>query len=349
MCGIFGIITNQQDIAIGKIALEAIKRLEYRGYDSCGIVTQYNGELFIKKDAGKINEIHQKLKLDVFPNGSKIALAHTRWATHGAPIKINSHPHVDCSGKIAVVHNGIIDNFIELKSELRSKGHIFISETDTEIIPHFIEDFMNVGFKFREAVIEAVKKCTGAYALVVCHADIPNCIIAVKKKSPLVVGIEEGKTSYCASDIPAFLPLTRECFILNDDEMAILQPGSIDFFDVKSNSKVDKKIQHIEWSIDAAEKGGYEHFMLKEIYEEPAALRNTLQIPGFHIKAFATALLNADYIYITAAGTSFYASLAGKFIISRFLGQYIQAIECSEFHTQLSNSLQDNSVIIAVS
>ena len=140
MCGIFGIVSNQKDINIGKIALEGIKRLEYRGYDSCGIVTQFDSQLFVKKDAGKIDEIQQKLKLDEFPNGSKLALAHTRWATHGAPTKINSHPHLDCNDKVAVIHNGILENFIELREELISKGHVFKSETDTEIIPHLIEE-----------------------------------------------------------------------------------------------------------------------------------------------------------------------------------------------------------------
>ncbi|MFX1595033.1 MAG: hypothetical protein ACFFBK_03110 [Promethearchaeota archaeon] len=205
MCGIFGIITNQKK-NVGKIALESIKRLEYRGYDSCGILTQFDSKLFIKKDAGKIDEIHKKLKLDEFPNDSRIALAHTRWATHGAPTKINSHPHLDCQNKIAVIHNGILENFFELKEELLSKGHLFKSETDTEIIPHLIEEYMKKDSNFKNAVGKAVKKCRGAYGLAICHADFPDMIIAVRRESPLIVGIEDGKTTYCASDIPAFLP-----------------------------------------------------------------------------------------------------------------------------------------------
>ncbi|MFX1257213.1 MAG: glutamine--fructose-6-phosphate transaminase (isomerizing) [Promethearchaeota archaeon] len=349
MCGIFGIITSQENIQIGKIALESIKRLEYRGYDSCGIVTPFHGKLFIKKDSGKIDEIHKKHKLDEFPNGSKLALAHTRWATHGPPTRINSHPHTDCSGKIAIIHNGIIDNFIALKNKLLSKGHKFKSETDTEIIPHLIEAYMNNGLDFKTATMEALKECTGAYAVAICHADVPNCIIVLRKESPLVIGIEEGKTTYCASDIPAFLPYTRHCYVLEDDEMAILYPGSVDFFTLQNGVRVNKEMKQIDWNIDAAEKGGYEHFMLKEIHEEPAALRRTLKIHDSHLKAFAQVLLDAENIFITAAGTSFYASLAGKFMITKFLGKYIQAIECSEFHTQLENSLPDGSVIIAVS
>ncbi|MFX0042043.1 MAG: glutamine--fructose-6-phosphate transaminase (isomerizing) [Candidatus Hodarchaeota archaeon] len=349
MCGIFGIVTNENK-AIGKVALEGIKRLEYRGYDSCGIVAQYDSKLYVKKDAGKIDEIHMKLKLDEFPNGSKLALAHTRWATHGAPTKINSHPQLDCHDKIAVVHNGILENFFELKEELISKGHIFKSDTDTEIISHLIEDYMKSNLDFKTAVFKAMKRCIGAFGVAICHADKSDTIIAVRRESPLVIGIEEGKTTYCASDIPAFLPYTRNCYILDDDEIAVLQAGRVTFYDLDDiESPKKKELNHIEWSIDAAEKGGYEHFMLKEIYEEPTALRRTMKISDKSLKEFAEILLSAKSIYITAAGTSFYASLAGKFIITRFLGKYIKAIECSEFKTQLTGSLEDNSIIIAIS
>ncbi len=348
MCGIFGLITNQE-IDIGKITLESIKRLEYRGYDSCGVATITDGKLFIKKDAGKIDEIHKKLKLDSFPNGSKLAVAHTRWATHGPPTKINSHPHVDCSNKIAICHNGIIDNFIELKEDLISKGHEFKSETDTEVIAHLIEEFMNMGLDFKEASKEAMKKCVGGFAIVACHVDYPNYLIVVRKESPLIVGIEEGKTAYCASDIPAFLPYTRKCYVLNDNEMAVLRAGEVEFYSLQEEKKISKELQEIEWSIDAAEKGGYDHFMLKEIHEEPLALRKTLKIPKDEIQKFAKILVNSEKIYITAAGTSFYASLAGKFIITRFLGKYIEAIECSEFQIQLEDCMENNAAVIAVS
>ncbi|MFX0035788.1 MAG: glutamine--fructose-6-phosphate transaminase (isomerizing) [Candidatus Hermodarchaeota archaeon] len=349
MCGIFGIITNQDNIALGKLVFEGIKRLEYRGYDSCGIVTLSKSQLYVKKDSGKIDEIQKKINLTEVPDNSKLALAHTRWATHGAPTKKNSHPHLDCFSKIAVVHNGIIDNFLELRKALIKEGHIFKSDTDTEVIPHLIERKMKEGLNLKDSVIEALKLCEGAYGIAICHSDYPNSIIVVRKESPLVIGIEEGKSTYCASDIPAFLPLTRKCYIMDDDELAVLKAGEVEFFDIKTNKKVEKELQLIEWSIDAAEKGGYEHFMLKEIYEEPSALNRTLKISNDLLYIFANILWSAENIYITAAGTSFYASLAGKFIITRFLGKYIQAIECSEFQTQLSNSLKDESVIIAIS
>ena len=349
MCGIFGIITNQ-NLSIGKIALEGIKRLEYRGYDSCGIVAQFESQLFIKKDAGKIDEIHKKIKLDEFPNGAKIALAHTRWATHGPPTKRNAHPHLDCTSKIAVIHNGILENFIELKAELKFKGHKFNSDTDTEVISHLVEEYMKSQLDFKAAVAKAVNRCDGAYGIAICHADHPDEFIVVRKESPIVIGIDKGKTSYCASDIPAFLPYTRSCYIMDDDEMAVLKAGSVDFYDLNDIINPKKKeLQLIEWSIDAAEKGGYDHFMLKEIHEEPVALRRTLKISDEMIIDVAKVIWGAKYLYITAAGTSFYASLAGKFIITKFLDKYIQAIECSEFQTQLGNALQEDSVIIAVS
>ncbi|TXT60270.1 MAG: Glutamine--fructose-6-phosphate aminotransferase [isomerizing] [Promethearchaeota archaeon] len=347
MCGIFGLITHD-NFRIGKVALDGIKRLEYRGYDSCGLATLSNGKVKLKKDSGKISEIEKNLKLDLMEG--KLALAHTRWATHGAPTKINSHPHTDCSEQIAVVHNGIIENFIPLKKELLSKGHEFKSETDTEVIPHLIEEGIKQGLEFKEAVIEALHRCRGAYALAACHAKYPESIIVARKESPLIVGIEEGKASYCASDIPAILPHTKQCYILRDNELAILEPGKATFYDIKnSTTKIEKEPQTINWSIDAAEKGGYEHFMLKEIYEEPKALRKTLKIPEEEVKAFADVLLNAEHIYITAAGTSYYASLAGKFIVSRFLDKYIIDMECSEFQTQIAESLEDDAVIIALS
>jgi glucosamine--fructose-6-phosphate aminotransferase (isomerizing) len=346
MCGIFGVVTNQ-DIPIGKIALEGIKRLEYRGYDSVGIASLHDGKLYIKKDAGKIDDVHKKLKLDDFPG--KIAIAHTRWATHGAPTKINSHPHSNCSNDIAVIHNGIIENFMTLKKELKLRGHLFKSDTDTEIIAHLIEEKIIDGLDLKDSIIEVLKLCKGSYGLVVLHQKFPNMIIAARKESPLVIGIEPGKTTYCASDIPAFLPLTKTCYILEDCEMAVLKAGTVEFFDLNTSEKIDKKSQQIEWTIDAAEKGGYDHFMLKEIYEEPIALRQTMKIPEEDLRNFAEILLSAENIYITGAGTSLFAALAGKFIISKFLGKYIQAIECSEFKGQLIDCLHDNSVIIAIS
>ena len=349
MCGIFGVITDRNDISIGTIALEGIKRLEYRGYDSCGIIAQDNSKIYIRKDAGKIDDIQKKLNLTEFPNGSKLALAHTRWATHGAPTKENSHPHLDCTGKIAVVHNGIIDNFIELREELTSRGHVFKSDTDTEVIPHLIEEYIMDNLDFRTATIKALNQLKGTYAVAICYSESPDFFVVARKESPIVIGIEEGNTTYCASDIPAFLPMTRKCYIMDDDEYAIVKAGEVEFFNIKNNQRLEKKQKHIKWSIDAAEKGGFEHFMLKEIYEEPTAMKRTMKITQDKIRKFADILWGANNIYITAAGTSYYASLAGKYIITKFLGKYIHAVECSEFMNELADSLRENSVLIALS
>jgi glucosamine--fructose-6-phosphate aminotransferase (isomerizing) len=208
---------------------------------------------------------------------------------------------------------------------------------------------MKLNNDLKESIREALKKCKGSYAIAVCHAETPDSIIVARKESPLVIGIEEGKTTYCASDIPAFLPLTRSCYIMDDNEIAILKAGEVEFFNLQTDKKVEKELKKIEWSIDAAEKGGYEHFMLKEIHEEPMALMRTMKISQRDLILIAHMLWSAENIYITAAGTSFYASLAGKFIITKFLGKYIHAIECSEFKNQLNNSLKDNSIIIALS
>jgi glucosamine--fructose-6-phosphate aminotransferase (isomerizing) len=347
MCGIFGLI-SKECLDIGEIALEGIRSLEYRGYDSCGIAFQNGGKLTVKKVSGKIDDMQKKFNLETL--SGHLAIAHTRWATHGAPTERNSHPHTDCTGDIALVHNGIIENFMELKEELKSKGHKFKSETDTEILPHLIEDFLKEGFTFKEAVIRTLKRCKGAYGIAVCYNKEPDVIIVARKESPIVIGIEEGKRSYCASDIPAILPHTRSCYILEDDELAILEPGKAEFYNIQNSvNKIDKKPEYINWSVDDAKKNGYEHFMLKEIFEEPTAIRNTLKIDKAEFQLFAKHLLAADHIYITAAGTSYYASLAGKYMITKFLGKYIQGIECSEFQNNITGALERNSVIIAVS
>jgi len=333
---------------IGDIALKGIKRLEYRGYDSCGIAFQNGSKLKVKKVSGKIKEMQKTYSLEKLTG--HLAIAHTRWATHGAPTKENSHPHTDCKGEIALVHNGILENFIELKKELEMEGHIFKSETDTEILPHLIEDYLEKGFSFKEAVTNTLKRCKGAYGIAVCYTKEPDMIIVARKESPLIVGMEEGVSSYCASDIPALLPYTRNCYILADDELAVLKAGEVEFYDIKDSiKKIAKKPKQINWSVEDARKNGYQHFMLKEIHEQPMALRNTLKIPEEEIEVFAKELMKADHIYITAAGTSYYASLAGKYIVTRFLGKYIHNIECSEFKNKLFGALEKNSVILAVS
>src|SRR3972149_4633359 len=218
MCGIFGCIAKNGNVASTIHA--SLKRLEYRGYDSVGIATLHGGAVHIKKDQGKIDEVHRILNLDDLPGN--VGVGHTRWATHGAPLKVNAHPHTDCSGQIAVVHNGIIENFSELKLELENRGHVFLSKTDTEIIAHLIEETLkqNHALSLADAVLDTVKKLDGSYAIAVVSAKEPDKIICARNESPLVLGVSENAV-YCASDIPAFLPLTDKAVLINNGEFII--------------------------------------------------------------------------------------------------------------------------------
>ncbi|MEM2105892.1 MAG: glutamine--fructose-6-phosphate aminotransferase, partial [Candidatus Bathyarchaeia archaeon] len=219
MCGIFGCILKEGNVA--PIIHAALERLEYRGYDSVGEATIYNGALYVKKDSGKIAEVHKIHNLDDLPGN--IGVGHTRWATHGAPLQINAHPHVDCNGQIAVVHNGIIENFVELKAELENRGHFFRSKTDTEVIVHLIEENLkaNPHMSLAEAVLEAVKRLDGSYAIAVISTREPDKIVCARHESPLVLGVGENAI-YCASDIPAFLPLTNRIVVIEDGEIVTL-------------------------------------------------------------------------------------------------------------------------------
>jgi len=219
MCGIFGCILKDGNAA--PLIHAALKRLEYRGYDSVGEVTLYEDKLYMKKDQGKIDDVHKVLNLDNLPGS--IGIGHTRWATHGAPLQVNAHPHTDCSGQIAVVHNGIIENFSELKQELENKGHAFKSRTDTEVIPHLIEETLksNPSLGLAETVLDATKKLEGSYAIAVISANEPDKIVCARKESSLVIGVNENAV-YFASDMPAFLPLTNKAIVVDDGELVVL-------------------------------------------------------------------------------------------------------------------------------
>ncbi|MHA1716339.1 MAG: glutamine--fructose-6-phosphate transaminase (isomerizing) [Promethearchaeota archaeon] len=346
MCGIFGMITIEKDVPVAKLIREGLQRLEYRGYDSAGVALVNNGKIEMHKEKGKIADINKDGALDNLRG--TFGVGHTRWATHGPPTAANSHPHLDCSGEIAVVHNGIIENFQELREKLAERGHIFKSQTDTEVIPHLIEERIAKGDDLKTAVMEAVKVLEGAFGIVVCHAKTPDYMVVARRESPITVGIIPGKTTFCASDIPAFLPLTRHAYILDDDEIAILKPGEVEIFKL-TGERVKRDYITVDWSIDAAEKGGYQYFMHKELHEVPQKVREQLKMPQDKIDAFAKAIINASRVFITAAGTAFYACLAGKFQITRFGKIYVEAILCSEFKDALENAIPPDSVVIAVS
>lgn len=351
MCGIFGLISNNTDLSVAKIIREGLEKLEYRGYDSAGIALVNNGRIEIKKNKGRIADINKNGWLDDIIG--TFGVGHTRWATHGVPNEKNSHPHVDCKNKIAVVHNGIIENFQDLRKDLINRGHILISETDTEVIPHLIEEYISKGFNLKDAVIKTIKLLKGAYGIVVCHADNPEYMVVARKESPLTIGIVPGETTYCASDIPAFLSLTRTSYILEDDEIAVLYPGSVQFFDKNSGEERYHTPIEIKWSIDAAAKvlegREFKWFMHKELNEVPQKIKDQVNFPQEELEEFAKCIINAEHVYTTAAGSAFYACLTGKLQVTKFGGPYMDAIVCSEFVDVLKNGLPKNSVVIAVS
>jgi len=346
MCGIFGCILK--DGAAAPIIHQALKRLEYRGYDSAGEATLHNGKIYIKKDGGKIDEIHRIHNLDDLPG--RVGIGHTRWATHGAPTQENAHPHTDCGNQIALVHNGIIENFAELKLELENKGHVFRSKTDTEVIAHLIEENLksNPSLKFAEAVLEAVRKLQGSFAIAVISSKEPDKIICARRESPLIIGI--GKNAlYCASDIPAFLPLTNKVIIVEDDEFAVLSPEGFEIRKIADASIVMREPKLIDWTPEMAIKQGYKHFMLKEIHEQPACLKNTLRLQEHYLDLMATFLDRAREVFLVACGTSYHACLAASYMFSKlaFLATY--PVIASEFIEQHGKSVNIDSTILAVS
>ena len=346
MCGIFGCILKNGKAA--PVIHAALKRLEYRGYDSVGEATLYNGKLYIKKDQGKIDEVHKIHNLDDLPGN--LGIGHTRWATHGAPLQVNAHPHVDCSGQIAIVHNGIIENFNELKLELENRGHVFKSKTDTEIISHLIEENLktNHSLSLADAVLEAVKRLEGSYAIAIISTRESDKIICARHESPLVIGVNDDAI-YCASDIPAFLPLTNKAVIINDGELAILTLEGFEIRKIVDSSSVTREPKLIDWTPEMAVKQGYPHFMLKEIHEQPTCLRNTLRLQEHYLDLMATFPDRAREVFLVACGTSYHACLAASYMFSKlaFLGTY--PVIASEFVEQHGKSVNIDSTILAVS
>ena len=324
----------------------ALKRLEYRGYDSVGEATMFDGKLYVKKDRGKIDAVHELHDLDDLPGS--IGIGHTRWATHGAPLQVNAHPHVDCGGRIAVIHNGIIENFADLRLELQNRGHVLKSKTDTEVIPHLIEDYLNKSHGLADAVLEAVKRLEGSYSIAAISTKEPDKIVCARNESPLVIGVAE-EALYCASDVPALLPLTNKTVTVDNGELLTLSPQGFEIKKIRDSSVVTKKPKVSDWSPEMAVKGGYPHFMLKEIHEQPTTLRNTLRVQEHYLDLMATFLERAQEVYLMACGTSYHACLAASYMFSKlaFLGTHpVIASECVE---QQGKSMGIDSTILAVS
>jgi glucosamine--fructose-6-phosphate aminotransferase (isomerizing) len=330
MCGIVG-YTGPRDA--GPVLLDGLRRLEYRGYDSAGIaLVTKSGDLFVEKRAGKVAVLQEALGGD--PPRAGIGLGHTRWATHGRPSDLNAHPHSDCSGRITVVHNGIVENFRELRDELVAHGHTLASETDTEVVAHLIEDAYEGDLA--EAVRAALRRLEGAYALVVMHRDEPDRLVGARLNAPLIVGVGDGE-SLLASDPAAIVAYTKRVIFLADGDVADLRPGTAVITD-RSGTVLDRPIDIIPWSAEAAEKGGYPHFMLKEIHEQPSALTSCMtgRLRGESVcleelDPIRQRLHGIERVELIACGTAYYASLVGAALFEDWLGVPARSTVASEF------------------
>ncbi len=340
MCGIVGYVGKKK---AAPILLDSLKRLEYREYDSAGIAT-IDGHFHVKKEKGKIAEIDKTLDLADMPG--EIGIAHTRWATHGVPSKKNAHPHLDSFGKVAVVHNGIIENYVELRNFLKKQKHFFTSDTDTEVIPNLISYFIRKGKGFESSVREAVKKLRGSFALGIVSVVEPDKILVVRKDSPLVIGVGNGET-FLASDIPAILPYTKKVVVLEDGELAILAKGGVVVKKFETGKIVRKRPVAITWTVEMAEKTGYPHFTLKEIFQQPDAVQDTLRAAPEELKNLAKFLLKAKRVYLVACGTSNHAALVAKYALAKLADFPTEAVISSEF--QESCRVDRDTAVLAIS
>jgi len=339
MCGIIGYVGDSQ---AGPFLVKALKNLEYRGYDSAGIATLTGGKLCVGKDVGKLDHVRDKHHLDELPG--QIGIGHVRWATHGDVTPANAHPHFDCKREIAVVHNGIIENYQELRSWLEA-NHLFVSQTDTEVIPHLIEEHMDAGCSLEEAVLKATRQLKGSYAILAVSVKEPDKIVASRRDSPLVVGVNAGK-NYIASDALAFLEQTNRVAFVEDGETVVLTKDVV-FLD-SEGQRVQREFKEVDWKSDEATLQGYEFFMMKEIMEEPHAIRCATMQDKRLLLEMAIGILRSRQVVITACGTSRYAALVGRYLFSKLGGKFCDVIMASEFQ-YFSDSIDKNTLVIAVS
>src|SRR5262245_24898336 len=341
MCGIVGYVGKKRVVPV---ILDGLKKLEYRGYDSAGIAVAGNGtggELQVRRAEGKLRNLEEAIR--VKPLDGTYGIGHTRWATHGRPTEENAHPHRDCTGKIVVVHNGIVENYLSLKKKLIEEGHKFTTDTDTEVIAHLVEKhFLRSANGHRpsleEAVRRAVKQLTGVFALGVISEEEPDKIVAARNGPPAVIGLGDGEY-FLASDVPPILNHTRDLFFLHDGDLAVVTPAGVQLTDFDGKPVV-REVQHVTWDPIMAEKGGYKHFMLKEIHEQPRAVRDTAlgrispdsgQVFLEEMEITEEELRNLEKINIAACGTSWHAGLAGKFMIERLARIPVEVDYSSEY------------------
>jgi glucosamine--fructose-6-phosphate aminotransferase (isomerizing) len=353
MCGIVGYIGPKNAYPI---LINGLRRLEYRGYDSAGIALLTDGEIEIFKCKGKVSNLEQLIDSD--DHNSKLGIGHTRWATHGEPNDVNAHPHASGDGRLVIIHNGIIENYAPLREELTKRGHHFISDTDTEVLIHFIEDIQrNEQVSLFEAVRIALSKVVGAYAIVLMDKDNPDQLIAAKKGSPLVVGIGEEGEFFIASDATPFLEFTKNVVYLNDEEIAIVD--RYDGFKLMNVENQEKRlyIQELELKLEALEKGGFEHFMLKEIYEQPRSIRDSMrgrlrvetgQVELGGIRDYIQKFVNAKRIIILGCGTSWHAGMVGEYLFEDLARIPVEVEYASEFRYR-NPVIYEDDVVIAIS
>lgn len=339
MCGIVGYFGDKK---ASDIILDGLSKLEYRGYDSAGIAVISDGEIKSRKHKGKLSVLVESLKKeDIFGH---VGIGHTRWATHGAPSDVNSHPHFNNDKSIAVVHNGIIENYQELKKELEEKGAKFVSSTDTEVVAHLISLYYTGSLK--EAVYKATKRLEGSYALGVICKNNPEELVAVRKSSPLILGLGENEY-YIASDIPAILKYTREVVYLEDHDLVEINRSGVSIYDEQMN-KVKREVNHVEWDIQAATKGGYDFFMDKEIHEQKEAVKNTIEKSLLNLREINIDFSDIDKIYIVACGTAYNAGTIGKYYFQEYLNKPVYTDIASEFRYN-KQFIDQHTLVILVS
>jgi glutamine---fructose-6-phosphate transaminase (isomerizing) len=348
VCGIVGYVGEGDAL---EVLVEGMRKLEYRGYDSAGVAVYDGRDIVVERRAGRIDALEQALEGSLI--SGRLGIGHTRWATHGAPTDGNAHPHRDCTGRVAIVHNGIIENHDVLRRELIEDGHILTSETDTEVVAHLLESLLSAGRPLREAVVAAVSRLDGAYALVCMSADEPDRIVVARKESPIIVGAADG-AGFLASGIPALLAYTRDVVPLDNDQIAEITAGSFEVFDFAGN-RVDVEPVHVGWDIEAAEKAGYEDFMLKEIFEQPEAVRNTMRgrlDPTGHVTLDEMHLTTddvnrVDKIVVVACGTSYHSGMAAKHAIEHWTRIPVELDLASEFRYR-DPVLDERSLVIGI-
>ncbi len=354
MCGIIGIASEKENIVPGIV--RGLKRLEYRGYDSVGVaVIAPTGGLVVRKAAGRIESVVRRTGVQMLT--STTGIGHTRWATHGAPNDVNAHPHLDCTGSIAVVHNGVIRNFAAIRSYLKSRGHMIRSETDTELVAHLIEEGLEEGLDFIESLARALTTLKGSYALAILYKGHPDRVYFAKMHSPLLIGLGEGINAI-ASDATALLDITRKIIVLEDGDFGWISPRELAIYRLDPQGKpqplpqplVESRIKRVEWTPEAASKAGYPHYMIKEIYEQPQAVLETFNgsVEDPILSTVANILNEAESVLVTAAGTSYHAGLIFSYFASKLAGKIVHPVIASE-HKQYTNSIGEKTVVLAIS